>query len=98
MDPAQWCNRIAYFAEVEGQPRLLLCWVTGDAAEVADGLEDVTVIEAVTRLLRRVTGDLALPPPDRLLRSVTASHQIVQNTIINCAHNKIATLRLKAMY
>ena len=69
MDPALWYNNISYFAEVEGQPKLLLFWVTGDAVEVVDGLEDAEILEAVTGLLRRVTGDLALPSPDRLIRS-----------------------------
>ena len=46
-------------------------WVTGDAVEVADCLEDEEVMEAVTGMLRRVTGDLALPFPDRLIRSVS---------------------------
>ena len=41
--------------------------------DVADGLEDKEVMEAVTGLLRRVTGDLALPSPDRLIRSVSVS-------------------------
>ena len=45
-------------------------WVTGDAVEVGDCLEDEEVMEAVTGLLRRVTGDLALSFPDRLIRSV----------------------------
>ena len=48
---------------------MLLFWVTGAAVEVVDGLEDGEIIEAVTGLLRRVTGDLALPSPDRLIRS-----------------------------
>ena len=71
-DP-QWYNNISYFSEVEGQPNLLLFWVTGAAVEVADCLEDQEVMEAVTGLLRRVTGDLALPSPDRLIRSVSVS-------------------------
>ena len=70
-DPALWYNNISYFAEVEGQPKLLLFWVTGAAVEAADGLEDAEIIEDVTGLLRRVTGDLALPLPDRLIRSVS---------------------------
>ena len=48
---------------------MLLFWVTGAAVEVVDGLEDAEIIEAVTGLLRRATGDLALPSPDRLIRS-----------------------------
>ena len=31
------------FSPVEAQPRLLLCWVTGEAALVADTLEDEEV-------------------------------------------------------
>ena len=72
-DPGQWYNNISYFSEVEGQPNLLLFWLTGAAVEVADCLEDQEVMEAVTGLLRRVTGDSALPSPDRLIRSVSVS-------------------------
>ena len=53
---------------MEGQERLLVCWVAGEAALVVDSVEDREVIDVVTRLLRRFTGDPTLPPPEQVIR------------------------------
>ena len=63
-----WSKTIFNLSPVEGQPRLLVCWVVGEAALVADRLEDKEIISKVTELLRTFTGDLALPPPDQVIR------------------------------
>ena len=63
-----WERSIFNLSSVEGQERLLVCWVAGQAALVADSVEDSEVIEVVTRLLRRFTGDPTLPPPDQVIR------------------------------
>ena len=38
--PGEWYKHVHSFSPVEAQPSLLLCWVTGEAAIVADTLED----------------------------------------------------------
>ena len=66
--PEEWEKSIFSFSSVEAQERLLVCWVTGAAAVVADSQEDEEILEKVTRLLRMFTGDPALPPPDQVIR------------------------------
>ena len=63
-----WWKTISNLSPVEGQARLLVCWVVGEAAVVADRLEDVEIIKEVTELLRTFTGDPAIPPPDQVIR------------------------------
>ena len=66
--PEDWWKTIFNLSPVEGQARLLVCWVVGEAAVVADRLEDVEIIKEVTELLRTFTGDPAIPPPDQVIR------------------------------
>ena len=63
-----WWKTIFSLSPVEGQARLLVCWVVGEAALVADRLEDAEIINKVAELLRTFTGDPALPPPDQVIR------------------------------
>ena len=64
-----WSKTIFNLSPVEGQARLLVCWVVGRAAVVADRLEDGQIIQQVTELLRTFTGDPDIPPPDQVIRS-----------------------------
>ena len=64
-----WWKTIFSLSPVEGQARLLVCWVVGRAAVVADSLEDGQIIQQVTELLRTFTGDPDIPPPDQVIRS-----------------------------
>ena len=66
--PEDWCKTIFSLSPVEGQARLLVCWVVGQAAMVADSLEDGEIINQLTKVLRTFTGDPALPPPDQVIR------------------------------
>ena len=63
-----WWKTISNLSPVEGQARLLVCWVVGQAALVADRLEDGEIVKQVTQLLRTFTGDPALPQPDQVIR------------------------------
>ena len=64
----EWERSVFNFSPVEGQERLLVCWVTGQAAVLVDGLEDDQIIARLSGVLRRFTGDPALPPADLVLR------------------------------
>ena len=66
--PEDWCKTIFSLSPVEGQARLLVCWVVGEAALVADRLEDAEINKKVTELLRSFTGDPAIPQPDQVIR------------------------------
>ena len=64
----EWWKTISNLSPVEGQASLLVCWVVGQAALVADRLEDGEIIKQVTQLLRTFTGDPAIQPPDQVIR------------------------------
>ena len=66
--PEDWCKTIFSLSPVEGQASLLVCWVVGEAALVADRLEDAEIMKEVTELLRSFTGDHAIPQPDQVIR------------------------------
>lgn len=53
-------------------------WVAGEEARCAEQESDDAVAEAVTRTLRRFTGDPSLPYPDCLLRSRWSSDPFFQ--------------------
>ena len=38
-----WYRGISNFSEVDGHRRLLMCWVAGDSARIADRLDDEEV-------------------------------------------------------
>ena len=68
MAAEEWERFIFNFSPVEGQERLLVCWVAGQAAVVVDGLEDEEIRRKLSLLLRTFTGDPALPLADRVIR------------------------------
>ena len=35
-----WYRGISNFSEVENQPNMLVCWIAGDSARIADQLDD----------------------------------------------------------
>ena len=35
-----WYRGISNFSEVDNQPKLLLCWIAGESAKIADQLDD----------------------------------------------------------
>lgn len=41
--PRDWHRFITNFAEVEAQPKMLVCWVAGSGARVVDQLDDEEV-------------------------------------------------------
>ena len=67
--PEEWYKNIFNFSPVEGHVDMLLVWVTGEAAMVADSLPDEDIIEKCCHLLRSFTGDPTLPPADVVYRS-----------------------------
>jgi len=66
--PAHWYRSIFNFSPVEGQKNVLLIWVVGKAALVADRLPDHEIVETMGWLLRKFTGDPTLANPDRVIR------------------------------
>ena len=64
----EWYKYIFNLSPVEGQPSLLLFWVVGDAAKVVDGIDDQQILDTMTWLLRKFTGDPTLPNPNRVIR------------------------------
>ena len=45
--PKDWYRYIANFSEVEGHRSMLVCWLGGSGARVADQLEDDEVRNAI---------------------------------------------------
>eukprot|EP00090_Calanus_glacialis_P032635 TRINITY_DN54067_c0_g1_i1.p1 TRINITY_DN54067_c0_g1~~TRINITY_DN54067_c0_g1_i1.p1 ORF type:complete len:488 (-),score=161.38 TRINITY_DN54067_c0_g1_i1:29-1303(-) len=66
--PGHWYRSIFNFSPVEGQRNVLLFWVVGQAAAVADSLPDHEIVKTMGWLLRTFTGDPTLPAPDRVIR------------------------------
>ena len=66
--PGHWYRSIFNFSPVEGHNNVLLFWVTGKAAVVADRLPDHEIVETMGWLLRKFTGDPTLVNPDRVIR------------------------------
>ena len=54
---------------IKGHKDMLLVWVTGEAAKIADCEPDEEIIEKCCHLLRQFTGDPTLPPADKVYRS-----------------------------
>lgn len=67
-DRSEWYKSIFNMSPVEGQPSLLLFWVVGDAAKEVDCIDDKQIMDTMTWLLRKFTGDLTLPSPIKVLR------------------------------
>jgi len=66
--PDHWYRFIFNFSPVEGQSNVLLFWVVGQAAAVADRMTDSKIVETIGWLLRKFTGDPTLANPDRVIR------------------------------
>ena len=46
-----WYRGISNFSEVENQPNLLLCWIAGESAKIADQLDDDEVSKRALDIL-----------------------------------------------
>ena len=66
--PRDWPTHVSNFSEVAGQPNMLCCWIAGSGARVADTLGEEEVMDELTGLLRKFTGDPGVPRPMRLHR------------------------------
>jgi len=75
-----WYRGISNFSEVENQPNLLLCWIAGESAKIADHLDDEEIIQTVTDVLRKFTGDPGLSPPEKVLRHLWCNDQFSLGT------------------
>jgi spermine oxidase len=66
--PEGWYKTIGFVDEVEGNHDKLLVWVVGDAAVVADQIEESEVAERITDIFHRFTGNLSIPLPAKVIR------------------------------
>ncbi|XP_034235850.1 peroxisomal N(1)-acetyl-spermine/spermidine oxidase-like [Thrips palmi] len=78
---ASWTTGIAALEEVPGSRAVLCAWVAGDEARCMENESDDAVAEAVTRVLRRFTGDPSLPYPETILRSRWTSDPFFQGSV-----------------
>ncbi|KAE8741122.1 hypothetical protein FOCC_FOCC013380 [Frankliniella occidentalis] len=76
-----WTKGIGLLEEVPGSRAVMCVWVAGEEARCAEQESDDAVAEAVTRTLRRFTGDPSLPYPDCLLRSRWSSDPFFQGAV-----------------
>ena len=66
-------------SEVCGHPNMLCCWIAGSGARVADTLGDEEVMDELTNLLRKFTGD----PGARFNTVPKTSPKIVPKSVLN---------------
>ena len=59
--PRDWYKSIFGFDEVLCQEGLLVAWIAGKGAEVMETLGEEEVIDTLSDLLRKLTGDGLLP-------------------------------------
>ena len=65
--PDEWYKSVMGFTVPHGQEKMLMFFVAGDGAAVADSLEDDQIISTITELLSNFTS-LDIPTPARLFR------------------------------
>lgn len=67
--PNEWYKGILEFsAEESSEGCLMIVWIGGGAAQIADKLPDEKVIQDIGNVLRRFTQNSDIPDPDHLLR------------------------------
>ena len=57
MEAKNWYRSLCNFKEVPSHPNMLVTWLAGEAAKVADKIDDDEVITTITDVLRSFTGD-----------------------------------------
>lgn len=67
--PQDWFKFSTGLYEVEGQPNILLTWVVGDAAKVADGKSTTEILTTMANVIRNFTGDSLKPAPVQVYRN-----------------------------
>lgn len=64
-----WYTGVSTVEELAGSQHVLCAWVSGREAADMELCSDEEVVDSMTRLLRKFTGDPTLPYPTNLLRS-----------------------------
>jgi len=78
--PQDWARFVTGLYEVEGQPKMLVAWVGGLAAETVDSLADDQIIDCIGHLVRKFTGDVTLTRPDRIYRHPWSTDEFALGT------------------
>ena len=66
--PQDWFKIISFVDEVEGNPDKLMIWVVGEAALVADKLEDSEIAEVVFKLMQQFSGNPNITKISKVIR------------------------------
>ena len=68
--PDDWVRGITQFYPIQssGDTYMMICWIGGDCAAIADTLHDDDVIQGVGETLRRFLNDKHITNPNRLFR------------------------------
>ena len=66
--PQDWFKFISFVDEVEGNPDKLMIWVVGEAALVADKLEESEIARVVFKLMQQFSGNPNITQISRVIR------------------------------
>lgn len=70
--PQDWVKGITQFFPISSEKAhnyLMICWIGGDCASIADTLPDMDIIRGVGKILRQFLNDDNIPDPQRLIRA-----------------------------
>lgn len=70
--PQDWVKGITQFSPISLKKKdgyLMICWIGGDCAAMADTLPDNDIIQGIGKILRQFLNDERIPNPQRLIRS-----------------------------
>ena len=68
--PDDWVKGITQFYPIQssGDRYMMICWIGGDCAAIADSLQDDDIIQGIGETLRRFLNDKDITNPNRLFR------------------------------
>ena len=69
--PEDWVKGITQFYPIplsNKKEYLMICWIGGDCATIADTLDDTKILQGVGRTLRQFSNNEGIPDPQRLTR------------------------------
>ncbi len=73
---ADWTRAILGFDQVVDNPRVLVCWLGGEAVAAMEELEEEEVAARLCALLRSCTGDATLPAPVGVRRTAWCTDEL----------------------
>lgn len=76
----EWAKYIYGIVRLHSNPRVLMVWMSGEAAEHVETLDDDSIAHTLTGVLRQYLNNRTIPPPVGLLKSKWHSNPYVRGS------------------